>query len=488
MNVRCHLAVVFVLDKSHGSSASSLACKETWTDRQGAEYAWWHNAETRPGTGYPRGWEDQSRFPGGWERSRDGLALSSSGRLRAFLNIFHDPSMPVLDDYYEPWDYARAVLRDREDGPMGPALPLVSLMTGEPVVPTAGPNWDDELAGSARSADRDPNLAADTANPASFFELPRICNQCLNPSCVAACPSGATYKRGEDGLVLIDQERCRSWRSCVPACPYKKVYFNWSTGKSEKCHLCYPLTENGQASVCCTASPGGDQYLGLLLYDADRIREAAEAEETDLVDALRSVILDPADAAVVDAARRNGISGQALEAAARSPVYRFLVEWRLALPLHPEWRTLPMAFYVPPLVYSRRDQENPADAAAIIDRLEVPVDYLASLFAAGNQTLVRSALMKLLAVRHYAASVRRLGAANGDTLRLLAGADCSQEEAESIWRLLWATPLQGRVALPGLRTPAVGSTGAGQGGQRPTAIEAEERSSRSEPSERRERS
>ena len=66
--------------------------------------------------------------------------------------------------------------------------------------------------------------------------------------------------------------------------------------------------------------------------------------------------------------------------------------------------------------------------------------------------------------------------------------ELSQEEAESIWRLLWATPLQGRVALPGLRTPAVGSTGAGQGGQRSTAIEPEERSSRPEPSERRERS
>ena len=55
----------------------------------------------------------------------------------------------------------------------------------------------------------------------TMMYLPRICNHCLNPACVASCPSGALYKRGEDGIVLINQERCRAWRMCVTACPYK---------------------------------------------------------------------------------------------------------------------------------------------------------------------------------------------------------------------------------------------------------------------------
>ena len=77
--------------------------------------------------------------------------------------------------------------------------------------------------------------------------LPRICEHCLNPSCVASCPSGAMYKRGEDGIVLVDQEQCRVWRMCVSGCPYKKVYFNWSTGKAEKCTLLLSAHRGGPA-------------------------------------------------------------------------------------------------------------------------------------------------------------------------------------------------------------------------------------------------
>ncbi len=63
--------------------------------------------------------------------------------------------------------------------------------------------------------------------------LPRLCEHCLNPACVATCPSGAIYKREEDGIVLIDQDKCRGWRMCITGCPYKKIYFNWKSGKSE---------------------------------------------------------------------------------------------------------------------------------------------------------------------------------------------------------------------------------------------------------------
>ncbi len=53
--------------------------------------------------------------------------------------------------------------------------------------------------------------------------LPRLCEHCLNPSCVATCPSGAIYKREEDGIVLIDQDKCRGWRMCISGCPYKNL-------------------------------------------------------------------------------------------------------------------------------------------------------------------------------------------------------------------------------------------------------------------------
>ena len=106
-----------------------------------------------------------------------------------------------------------------------------------------------------------------------FFYLPRICNHCVNPSCVAACPAGAVYKRGEDGIVLLNQDKCRAWRMCVSGCPYKKTYYNWTTGKSEKCVLCYPRLETGQAPACFHSCVGRIRYLGLLLYDAVADRE-----------------------------------------------------------------------------------------------------------------------------------------------------------------------------------------------------------------------
>ena len=80
-----------------------------------------------------------------------------------------------------------------------------------------------------------------------MFYLPRICEHCLNPSCMASCPSGAIYKRAEDGIVLVDQDRCRGWRQCITGCPYKKIYFNHKTGKAEKCTFCYPRIEVGPA-------------------------------------------------------------------------------------------------------------------------------------------------------------------------------------------------------------------------------------------------
>jgi nitrate reductase beta subunit len=154
--------------------------------------------------------------------------------------------------------------------------------------------------------------------------LPRICNHCLNPACVGSCPSGALYKRGEDGIVLINQDKCRAWRMCVTACPYKKSYYNWNTGKSEKCILCYPRLESGQAPACMHSCVGRIRYLGVMLYDADKIKTVAAANEEQLLDAQLNIYLDPNDPEVIKAARENGVHDSTITAAQNSPVYKFV--------------------------------------------------------------------------------------------------------------------------------------------------------------------
>jgi nitrate reductase beta subunit len=235
--------------------------------------------------------------------------------------------------------------------------------------------------------------------------LPRLCEHCLNPTCVAACPSGAIYKREEDGIVLIDQDKCRGWRMCVSACPYKKIYYNWSSGKSEKCTFCYPRIEAGQPTVCSETCVGRIRYLGVILYDADRIEAAASADEKDLYEAQLKVFLDPSDPAVIAQARVDGVPEAWIEAARRSPVYKMAMEWKVAFPLHPEYRTLPMVWYVPPL--------SPIQSAAAMGAIEhdgvmpdvrslrIPVKYLANMLTAGEEAPVVTALERMLAMRSY---------------------------------------------------------------------------------------
>jgi nitrate reductase beta subunit len=200
---------------------------------------------------------------------------------------------------------------------------LGHLQAGLDQPPRWGPNWDDNLAGTYERIDQDPltrgieEQVQATYEQAFMFYLPRICEHCLSPSCVASCPSGAMYKRDEDGIVLVDQAKCRGWRFCVSGCPYEKVYFNHRTGKAES-----------------------------------------------------------------DAARR-------------SPVYALAHRYRVALPLHPEYRTLPMVWYVPPLspivntLETDGYEANPDDVFGAIEHMRIPIDYLANLLAAGDSDVIR---------------------------------------------------------------------------------------------------
>jgi nitrate reductase / nitrite oxidoreductase, beta subunit len=464
MNVRAQIASVFHLDKCLGCHTCSVACKNVWTDREGAEYMWWNNVETKPGTGFPTRWEDQSRYRGGWERRGDGdLRLRSTSRLRILTNIFHHPHMPTLDEYYEPWTYDYDHLFSAPESDTQPVARPISLITGKPIEIEAGPNWDDDLGGSPVYAEQDPNLEALTPLERAqlfaverlvFFYLPRTCNHCLNPACVAACPSGSLYKRGEDGIVLNDQDRCRAWRACVAACPYKKTFYNWRAGKSEKCIYCFPRIESGQAPACFQACAGRIRYTGVLLYDASRIAEAAASPDAELIDAHRSLLLDPSDPEVAAAAARDGVPESTIEAARRSPVFAYVKRWRIALPLHLEFRTMPMLFYVPPMLPIQSTahdgviEQGSPDFFHGVDEARVPLRYLASLFGAGDDAPVRYALRKQQAVRWHRRAVTVGDVARQDADRVLAAADCSATEAEAIYRLTTLCTVADRFVVP----------------------------------------
>ncbi len=463
MDVRAQVTNVFHLDKCIGCHTCSLACKNIWTDRDGAEYMFWNNVETKPGTGYPTLWEDQEKYKGGWVLRNGGLRLRLADRLRGLLNIFFNPHLPTIDDYYEPWTYRYGDLFDAPAGDDQPTARPVSRITGDFIDIEAGPNWDDDLGGSPVYAANDPNIKALSEEDRErlfqlermvFFYLPRICNHCLNPGCVGACPAGAMYKRGEDGIVLVSQEKCRAWRMCISGCPYKKVYYQWKTGKSEKCILCYPRLETGQAPACFHSCVGRIRYLGLVLYDADRIKEVAQAKDENLVEAHRSIILDPFDPEVIDGARENGISDAFITAAQRSPTYKFIKEWKIALPLHPEFRTLPMLFYVPPVLPVMASIErNKYEIASedyfdSVKKARMPMKYMATLLAAGNEDVVQKVYKKLLAVRIYKRSKTVGDLEPGEAEQALRDAGCTPEEAEAIYRLTSLPTWEDRFVIP----------------------------------------
>ncbi len=463
MDVRSQVSMVFHLDKCIGCHTCSIACKNVWTDRPGTDYMWWNNVETKPGTGYPTAWENQEAYQGGWEIEDGEVKLKSTSNAKLVGNIFHNPHQPSMDDYYEPWTYDYKELFNAPEGDDQPVARPVSRVTGEYMEVEAGPNWDDDLGGSEVYAASDPNLEALTPKQREelssverlvFFYLPRICNHCLNPSCVASCPSGALYKRGEDGIVLIDQKRCRAWRSCIAACPYKKTYYNWHSGKSEKCILCYPRLETGQAPACFHSCVGRIRYLGVLLYDAEQIERVAELPDDELIDGHRNMILDPFDPKVIAEAKANGLGDDVIESAQKSPVYKFVKEWGIALPPHLEYRTLPMLFYVPPLspVMAGKDGDSVYHLSGNlfhdIDQSRVPIEYLARLLGSGNEGVVRYALRKQKAIRLHRRALTVGDVDDKTAARALEEADCTPEQADAIYRLTALCTFEERFVIP----------------------------------------
>ncbi len=306
-----------------------------WTNRAGAEYIWFNNVETKPGIGYPKRWEDQSRWKGGWTLKDGKPVPAAGGRAGKLARIFHNPDLPQIDDYYEPWTYNYENLITSPSRKHQPSLRPKSAITGDNMRVKWGPNWEDDPAGVCTTGKDDVHFRGLESEVLLQFKnvfmlhLPRICEHCLNASCVASCPSGALYKRDEDGIVLVDQERCRGWRFCVSGCPYKKVYFNWKTGRSEKCIFCYPRTEAGMPTLCAETCVGKIRYIGVLLYDAEKIFSAASTRTTVTFTPHRWTCSSTITTGSCRRAERSGISRSFIDAA-RFLGYKLAVDGKLA--------------------------------------------------------------------------------------------------------------------------------------------------------------
>ncbi len=460
MKIRAQIAMVLNLDKCIGCHTCSVTCKNVWTSREGLEYAWFNNVETKPGIGFPKEWENQEKWKGGWELKGKSLHPKQGSRAMILAKIFGNPNMPEIDDYYEPFTFDYQNLHNSPESKASPVARPVSLITGERMEDGIkwGPNWEEILGGEFEKRKKDANFKNIQEEIYGEFEntfmmyLPRLCEHCLNPACVASCPSSSIYKREEDGVVLVDQNKCRGWRMCVSGCPYKKIYYNWESGKAEKCTLCYPRLESGEPTVCSETCVGRIRYLGVVLYDADRIKEVASVEnDEDLYEAQCSLFLNPEDPEVIKQARKDGIAQNVLDAAKNSPVYKMAIDWKIALPLHPEYRTLPMVWYVPPLspiqsaVAKGELAKDNNDIMPSVEDLRIPVKYLANLLTAGKEEPVILALKRMLAMRHFMKSDL---IENNKDLNVLKDVDLSEETVREMYKIMAIANYEDRYVIP----------------------------------------
>ncbi|QIW81762.1 nitrate reductase subunit beta [Bacillus tequilensis] len=473
MKIKAQIGMVMNLDKCIGCHTCSVTCKNTWTNRSGAEYMYFNNVETKPGIGYPKQWEDQDKYKGGWTLKKGKLELKSGSKTNRLAGLFYNPNQPTIDDYYEPWNYDYETLTNSPQKKHQPVARPKSSLTGDFMNIEWGPNWEDDLAGGHITGLEDPNVQKMEESIKTEFDevfmmyLPRICEHCINPACVSSCPSGAMYKREEDGIVLVDQNACRSWRYCVSSCPYKKVYFNWQTNKAEKCTLCFPRLEAGLPTICSETCVGRIRYLGVMLYDADKVEEAASVEnEKDLYHSQLDVFLDPNDPEVAKLAKEQGIPAEWIEAAQQSPIYKMIIDWKIALPLHPEYRTLPMVWYIPPLspimnlFEGKGSQQTAENIFPAIDQMRIPIDYLAQLLTAGDTDHIRSTLKKMSVMRQYMRAVQTNKSIDP---ALISSVGLTEKQIEDMYRLLAIAKYDDRFVIPSSHREEVSDLYAEQG-------------------------
>ena len=257
MRVMAQMAMVMNLDKCIGCHTCSVTCKQAWTNRTGVEYVWFNNVGVRPGRSCSASLRGPGEVEGRLDAEPQGPARPQGWRPGVPADHLLQPEAARPRRLHrEPWTYDYVTLTNAPLQEHTPVARPKSLISGKDMKIEWSANWDDDLGGSPDHGDKDV-LLKNIADKVKFefeqtfmFYLPRICEHCLNLSCAASCPSGAIYKRSEDGIVLVDQDRCRGWRQCVSGCPYKKIYFNHRTGKAEKCTFCFPRIEVSIPTVC----------------------------------------------------------------------------------------------------------------------------------------------------------------------------------------------------------------------------------------------
>ncbi len=216
-------AMVMDLNKCIACQTCTVACKTTWTPGRGQEYMFWNNVETKPYGYYPLGWDVKILDKLG-VRAMDGPVYKGKTLFEAAPE-----GEPVLGYLPDDLDYAHPNIG--EDDSLG------NMAQGE-FLQMPHMQW--------------------------MYYLPRICNHCTYAACLGSCPRQSIYKRPEDGIVLIDQQRCRGYRECVKGCPYKKAFFNPMTRVSEKCIGCYPAVENGRQTQCTITCIGKIRMQGFI--------------------------------------------------------------------------------------------------------------------------------------------------------------------------------------------------------------------------------
>jgi nitrate reductase beta subunit len=222
--------------------------------------------------------------------------------------------------------------------------------------------------------------------------------------------------------------------------------------------------------------------MGVLLYDADRIEEIAKSPDEKLVSMQRDMILNPNDPDVVAKATENGIPNEMIQSATSSPVYKFVKEWQMALPLHPEFRTLPMLYYIPPMLpvmsslQSTGSYRMASDFFSSLENARLPLRYLAGLFAAGNESEITAVYKKLIAVRLQKRTQSVGDVTSAEANKALSEAGLTAEEAEAIYRLtslptfeerLVIPPMAREIAIEQTLDPATHKTEAGFGFRKP---------------------
>jgi nitrate reductase beta subunit len=157
---------------------------------------------------------------------------------------------------------------------------------------------------------------------------------------------------------------------------------------------------------------------------------------------------------VIRNALSSGIDRKIVESAQKSPIYKYVKQWRMALPLHPEWRTLPMLFYIPPLlpVTATMNQqgcyEMETDIFSSLESARLPIRYMASLFSAGDEEEVIAVYRKLLGVRIYKRA-QTVGDISMETAqRALDEAHLTPEDVEGIYYLTALAGADERMVVP----------------------------------------